>query len=229
MNPLFPSSVAAPDVAPDLPSELKNLNRWIVHDKQKRPYSITTERMMIDPSDPLHWGSFASALTAVAIRKQENLGLGIALGDGLTGVDFDDCVKDSVIRTDVQAILNRIDSYAEFSLSGSGIHIFVSGWQFPSGDRNGRKVGSAEIYSGERYFTVSGKRVPGTPTTVNDRNLDWLYERIVVNREFADSPDTANATQTVKAGKLDILSAGRIVGETPVGHPANLDSQGLVF
>lgn len=114
MNSLLPSSVAAPDVAPDFPSELKNLSRWIVHDQQKRPYSIVTARMMINPADPLHWGSYASALTAVAARKQEKLGLGITLGEGLTGVDFDDCVNDGVIRADVQEILNRVDSYAEF-------------------------------------------------------------------------------------------------------------------
>lgn len=215
MNSLLPSSVAAPDVAPDFPSELKKLNRWLVHDKEKRPYSTTAERMMIDPLDPQNWDSYANALIAIATRKQENLGLGIALGDGLTGVDFDGCVNDGVIREDIQQILTRVDSYAEFSPSGRGVHIFVTGWQFPVGDRKGRKAGSAEIYSADRYFTVSGKHVPSTPATVNDRNLDWLYERIVVNREFADITNAVQSTQRVKAGKLDILSAGSIVSKKP--------------
>jgi primase-polymerase (primpol)-like protein len=77
------------------------------------------------------------------------------------------------IRPDILEIIQKADSYAEFSPSRSGVHIFTKGWKFPLGPegQQGAKVGKAEIYSGKRYFTVTGNQVPGTPSTVNDRDL----------------------------------------------------------
>ena len=123
---------------------------------------------------------------------------------GYTGIDFDDCVNAATkeVRADVQAIIQRLDTYCEFSPSGTGIHAIVKGWQFPVGaeGQQGAKVGKAEMYS-ERYFTVTGNQVPGTPSTVNQRDVQWLYERIVVKREFAPLKSTNPKATTADAGE----------------------------
>ena len=125
--------------------------------------------------------------------------------DGYTGIDFDDCVNAATkeVRADVQAIIQRLDTYCEFSPSGTGIHAIVKGWQFPVGaeGQQGAKVGKAEMYSGKRYFTVTGNQVPGTPSTVNQRDVQWLYERIVVKREFAPLKSTNPKATTADAGE----------------------------
>jgi hypothetical protein len=227
------------DVAPAFPTSLKRLERWIVRSDDKRPFSAYEEddnRGPIDPHDEQFQAEYDTALGALEqTTRYSGLGFVFNYTDGLTGVDFDDCVNAETreIRPDIQAILAKIDSYAEFSPSGTGIHIFVSGWQFPLGPegQQGAKIGKAEIYSGKRYFTVTGDHVPGTPTTVNSRDLDWLYERIVQYREFAMSslalqaspvpaaPATNAApivsTSLVATDKLTLLMTGTVKSDSP--------------
>jgi hypothetical protein len=188
------------DVAPAFPSELKMLNRWVVRNAKKLPFSAFEEDEnlgTIDSSDGQYQADYDTALGALEqTTKYSGLGFVFNYADGLTGVDFDDCVNAETrkIRPDIQSILARTDSYSEFSPSGTGLHIIVKGWQFPIGpeDQQGAKVGKAEIYSGKRYFTVSGDHIPGTPASVNIRNLDWLYERIVKNKEFVVAKTSSN-------------------------------------
>ena len=84
-----------------------------------------------------------------------------------------------------------MNSYAEFSPSRTGVHVITKSWQFPwdgtKGGQQGSKVGNAEMYSGKRYFTVTGHHVPGTPTTVNQADLGWLYERVVTESRILRS------------------------------------------
>lgn len=188
-----------PDVAPSFPIELKQLKRWVVRTADKHPHSAYEEDEKlgtIDPHEEKYQSEYDNALGALdQTTKYSGLGFVFNYADGITGVDFDDCVDPTTleIRPDILEIIRRADSYTEFSPSRSGIHIFTKGWQFPIDPsqvndekrREGSKIGDAEIYSGKRYFTVTGHHVPGTPLTVNDRDLGWLYERIVVKREFA--------------------------------------------
>jgi len=189
------------DVAPDFPVELKKLNRWIVRTTDKHPYSAYEEdknRGPIDPHDPQFQSDYDNALGALEqTTKFAGLGFVFNYEDGLTGADFDHCVNPDTreIRADVQAILKQVNTYAEFSPSGTGIHLIGKGWQVPkTGGKEGHKVGEAEIYSGKRYFTVTGAHVPGTPLTVNAGDLSGLYDRIVRKREWAVKKNTQNLT-----------------------------------
>ena len=191
-----------PDVALAFPQELKDLNRWIVRTADKRPCSAYEENESLGPIDPHDEQYQADYNTAMGALDQTTLFAGAGFvfnyADGYTGTDFDDCVNPDTmeIRSDVLEIIKKVDSYTEFSPSRSGVHIFTKGWQFPIGPegQQGAKVGKAEMYSGKRYFTVTGNHVPGTPLTVNDRDLDWLYEPIVTNREFFEAKKKADGT-----------------------------------
>src|SRR5262249_28183257 len=114
---------------------------------------------------PGTWGRFDDAVAAV--RAGDGTGVGIALGGGLAGVDLDH-VRDAhtgLVDDAVMNIVRAIDSYTEVSPSGTGLHELAGG-SLPAGLR---RRGFIEMYDGGRFFTVTGRHVPGT---VDDRGTD---------------------------------------------------------
>jgi hypothetical protein len=99
-------------------------------------------------------------------------GLGIFANGEFSFVDLDNCVSgNGAVELWAEAVLLRCGSYAEFSPSGRGLHIFVRG-----AVSKAAKVNGCEIYSRARYFTVTGRHVPGTPTAVATMDADALEE-----------------------------------------------------
>ncbi len=131
----------------------------------KPPFQARRPDLPADVTDPSTWASFAEALAVVAAGKAH--GVGIVLGDGLVGVDLDDVrdVATGAIEAEATAIVLALDSYTEASPSGTGVHVLVRG-SLPPG---GRRTGSLEMYASNRYFTVTGEHLDGTPTTIEER------------------------------------------------------------
>ena len=111
-------------------------------------------------NDPSTWGTYAEAETARA--KNGFAGVGLMLTDGYVGVDLDGAVEDGEVLPWARSIVEKLASYAEFSPSGSGIHVIA--WADPG---NVGPVGRAdhrrgiEVYNHGRYFTVTGEELPG--------------------------------------------------------------------
>ena len=76
-------------------------------------------------------------------------------------VDIDHATRDPHRLTWALEIVRRFDSYAEWSPSGTGIHIIGRG-RLPGGGRNDQEAG-LEIYDRGRFFTVTGHRVEVRP------------------------------------------------------------------
>jgi len=145
-----------------IPSELKNMNRWCLWRKIKRdngkvgkvPYLPDGKPMRIDVDEPI---SYASALQALASGNFD--GIGILLGNGLCGIDIDDCLtsETSQINHFAFTFISRFDGYAEHSPSGTGVHILFK--TDPAFEPDVKRQGKVEIYSDKRFFTVTGKRI----------------------------------------------------------------------
>jgi hypothetical protein len=117
-----------------------------------------------DSTDPTTWGECDRALRAYEDGKAD--GIGFALGDGWAGVDLDDCRDEAgTVATWAQRIITRLDSYAEISPSGRGVKVFCRG-KLPKGRR---RKGNIEMYDAGRYFTVTGRHLDGTPSSIRDR------------------------------------------------------------
>jgi putative DNA primase/helicase len=132
---------------------------WSVYDK---PASST---------DSSTWHDFETAV--VQYREGYHAGLSFALvdGGGIVGVDFDGCRDPETGEVDEWAMrwLRQLPGYAEISPSGTGVKLFVRSnillrkginkkLDLPA--KYGKSPG-IEVYSGRRFFAVTGQALPG--------------------------------------------------------------------
>ena len=83
--------------------------------------------------------------------------MGILLGHGLVGIDIDH-IRDSKgeLTDDVKKIIQTVNSYTEFSPSGTGIHILCFG---DRDEKFKKRNGPFECYNDARFFTLTGDLV----------------------------------------------------------------------
>lgn len=141
------------DLYTSVPSELKALPQWVVHDSKKIPYNPKTLKRA-KAGRPETWGTFDEAVDRL---QTPFAGIGFELnGGGIIGIDIDHCVnlETGEATPFAQNIIDYFDSYTEYSPSGTGIHIFICG-EIPT---DGRKRGDLglEMYRAKRYLTVTG-------------------------------------------------------------------------
>jgi primase-polymerase (primpol)-like protein len=141
-------------------------------------------------ADPTTWGSFDAALQRATASDVDGIGFVFTSEDPFVGVDLDDCRDESGLSDEAIEIITRLHSYTEVSPSGSGLHVLVRG-ELPEGPR---RKGGVEAYDDARYFTMTGKRLAGTPTEVAARSgpLRRVHERFLAdestdNETFGES------------------------------------------
>jgi hypothetical protein len=94
------------------------------------------------------------------------------------------------------AIAEKLDSYTEISPSGAGLHIIVRA-NLPEGRR---RVGRVELYDQDRFFTVTGRRLAGTPHLPETRQeqIEALHARL-----FPPGEGTPKADPPLQVKGLD--------------------------
>lgn len=141
--------------------DLKAQKRWIVH-LDKAPYY--PGRGKISVKDTQYHLTYDAA--AALAQQDPRLGLGLVLGDGLAGVDVDGAVApDGTLPQWLAELLGQLDTYAELSPSGTGVHILAYSPPFPAvkaSGAHGTKRG-IEAYSDNRFFTFTGQAVHSAP------------------------------------------------------------------
>jgi hypothetical protein len=174
------------EIAASLPAELKRHPNFItwrseIDDKgepTKVPYTPGTNHRA-STNDPTSWISYEEALTRM---NGVDAGLGFVFSRevGLTGVDADHCVDAAGNAAPwAVALVARVPTYAELS-PNDGIHLFVDGL-LPEGHRC--RVGSLELYTEKRFFTLTGNRIVSNPATITRLDLTWLYD-LMISRVF---------------------------------------------
>lgn len=195
--------------APDrevIPTELIMCPQWVMWREEARngrstkvPYSPRTGRRA-SVADPTARGTYQEAVKAVQARRADGIGYVFVRGGGLVGVDLDDCrdLGTGAIEPWARKIIMRLNSYTEVSPSGTGVHIYAKG-SLPSG---GRKRGPIEMYDSGRFFTVTGKPLPGTPSTIESRQAELMALHAEVFGPSAKRPHNGGGTR-VQATGLD--------------------------
>jgi putative DNA primase/helicase len=155
-----------------LPPELIHSARGLLWNREFRdgkptkvPYCVHHPAQKAAVDNPATWAPVADAIAACEDGKAD--GIGIVLGDGLVGVDLDGCRNPDTgeLTAEAKQIIFRLSSYTEVSPSGTGVHVLCRGTLPPGGRRKGR----IEMYADNRYFTLTGQHVAGTPPTIESR------------------------------------------------------------
>jgi primase-polymerase (primpol)-like protein len=133
--------------------------------------------------DPATWGTLTEARKAAREKDLDGIGFVFTESDPFCGVDLDACVdpKTGEIASWASEIVRRLDSYTEFSPSGTGLHVLLRAELSSGGNRRGR----LEMYDRGRFFTVTGRRLGCTSHVLEERQeqLSALHERLFSPRE----------------------------------------------
>jgi putative DNA primase/helicase len=161
-----------------IPPELRERRAWVCWQLETRngkltkvPYDTYGRHARVD--DPSTWTTFDEV-----IEDGRPIGYVFSADDPFTGIDLDKCRDPATGATERWAldIVNQLASYTELSPSGTGAHIIVKATL--TGPHH-RKDG-VEIYDRKRFFTITGAKIDGTPSTIEDRQaeVDALVKRI---------------------------------------------------
>lgn len=163
-----------------------------------RPASVTA---------PATWAPFPDAVAALARRsgrRPDGVGFVFAAGDGLVGVDLDDCRDPATgaVAPWARAVVRDLDTYAEVSPSGTGVKLVLAG-ALPPGGR--RRDGPVEVYDAGRFFTLTGHLVPGAPGDIRDRHGAFLafYHRALPPADPSGPTDPGPVAAFPGAGLTD--------------------------
>lgn len=188
-----------------VPQEMICRNQWVVWQSQLRkdkptkvPYNPLNHQKA-SSTEPSNWASFEHACEAFLSGRYSGMGFVFSADDPFVGIDFDDCLENGKIAPDVLSHIHGLNSYTEYSQSGRGLHVILSG-KLPSHGRKSTKH-KIELYDNARFFVMTGAAVPEMPTEINDRQdaLDEFYRILFEIAEQQSLP----LTQHHKAEEID--------------------------
>jgi hypothetical protein len=194
-------------IAPDfdgIPEAMRNERRWMgwkfeyrPKDKDGKPSRKPWTKVPVSPktggnassTDPKTWGTFDEAKSKYEAGGID--GIGFALGDGWIGVDLDGMAQpNGKVDKFVTGTRDLLNTYGEFSPTMTGLHFIGRGTLPPKG----RRKGNVEMYSEGRYFTVTGNRLGGSPSIINECTapLAELHAEIFKPKSKPAKPSPSN-------------------------------------
>ena len=187
----------------NLPQELKTRGSFCLWkyeerngDRTKVPYQVNGLR-----ADSTNWATFTDFATAVNHRTGYD-GIGIGVFGDICAIDIDHCVTDGVLSSLAQDIITRMDTYTEYSPSGTGVRILFKA-SLPEYDRdrwyiNNRTLGLEVYVAGytNRFVTVTGNAIRGS-------DLEERPEALIdVLEHYMRKPEKAKAGMTAPGSYL---------------------------
>lgn len=202
-----------------IPDELKRLSQWLAWLLKSVRGKRKPDKKPIDPktrkdgssTDASTWGTFDEAVGLVR-RDRRYAGIGFALrkDDGYVIYDFDDCCDATTGEPLpwVQACIQRLNTYAEYSPSNCGVRAVVRG-ALPNGETT-HKIpdegqGRLEIYSARQFLTFTGRRLDGIPRTIAT-HADALAP---IRRASEDVPESAVSEARPACADDELLARAR--------------------
>jgi putative DNA primase/helicase len=227
-----------------IPKDLRELRQWLLWraiPKDGRVLKVPFQRngQAARTNDPSTWCSFAEAVAGCVAGGFSGIGFVFTAGDPYCGIDLDAAIaEDGSVKAWAQSILRVFEgTYAEYSPSGTGVHIFFratlpgagknvkfdfactpqgAGWnRWPLCDgvwfrrRDDAREG-VEIYSRGRYFTTTGRILTGAPSQLEDHQKDAEAIYVIL-------------TLPAPAGRAVVPTAGFCVPTAPPAPPMPSD------
>lgn len=185
----------------NVPKQLKDLRRWVCFKVEGTDKGKTTKRpynplngVLARVNNSLTWSTFDIAIKGCI--KYNCHGIGFVLGDGIFGIDLDNHVDangemdmtPSEFKVLADEFITKLNSYAETSQSGNGIHIICQG-KLPEG---ARRKGCIEMYDSDRYFAFTGNVINNVPIYNREEEVKELWEKYVNVKNSSNFNSNAN-------------------------------------
>lgn len=184
------NSHAPDDPYPKIPAELKLRHQWVcwkldTDTDKKIPINPSNGRYA-DDTDPGDWGSYEEALA----HDPKHIGFVFSKDDPYTGIDYDDCRDAKLGMPEAWAleIIDRLNSYTEYSPSGDGYHTIVK-----AALRKNQPQKPCELYDHSRYFTFTGKQLTSFSSNIEERELTWLEDRLEARKQKDEKGGRSNS------------------------------------
>ena len=164
----------------NIPSELKQLKNWVCWTVDKIPKNpLNGQNAMSNNKNT--WGTFQQAVDACARYGLD--GIGFMFTPPYFGVDLDKCVEETDF---IDEFVDTLQSYAEYSKSGLGLHIICRG-KLPDGARRKKNV---EMYDGGRFFIMTGNVYRGEilPIAECSETIKILHSKYVQSPQSSATP-----------------------------------------
>lgn len=214
----------------NIPQELKDLPQWLVWRYEnigsakptKIPYNPKGRfgEYKASTTNPATWGTFKEACFAYENIKggasYDGIGFVFSVNDPYTFIDLDKTIN-PICCAKQAATFERMNSYAEVSPSGHGLHIIVKGY-IPKG----RRRDSIEVYSTGRYATFTGNAYPqNKPIADCNGALQELWESLgeeanvtpkveeQLKELYTDEEIIWQASQATNSNKFNQLKEGK--------------------
>jgi hypothetical protein len=168
-----------PALFANIPEELKNLKRWCCWDANKVPVNPYNGEWLTGDADKMPCWTYEEVVERF-LQNKELYGIGFRFlpDDQIFGIDADKCIdaNGAWLPWAEELVRDFCFTYAEISPSGTGFHVYCLA-KIPEGVERG----NIEFYEHNRFFTVTGRRANGNPSTLGEaqRFVDAWYPRKV--------------------------------------------------
>ncbi len=212
-----------------IPENIKKMKHFVVWrlepdpkggKNKKVPYNAKTGKMasVMNCDD---WSDFQTALDAVEKDQYDGIGLFLTKDLGIVGIDIDHCIDPETRKPNALAkkILGTCYTYAEYSPSGTGVHLLAYGKK-PEGACKNTETG-VEMYENARYLTLTGNRIETFPNEINNCNeeIAEIHQRFVAKQQ----------TTKKKSEKVDALKESKeSIDAIPDEHYSELTDEEVI-
>lgn len=183
-----------------IPANMVNLPNWVAR-QGKKPYGINGKPAK--SNTPSTWSTLQKVKAFLKSAPPAYNGLGFMLErkNKIVCVDVDHCLEDGKPNRTATKILEKIQTYTEISLSGTGLHLFGRGTmpknsvKYESTTDKGTHIemyaGMDDKGQGGRFIALTADIYAGRKT-LNDiqEGIDWLLSMAPAGK--AKAPDKDN-------------------------------------
>lgn len=173
----------------NIPSDLQFYRQWIVWKYEEVEGALKPTKVPYAPAfsgkasvtNPNTWGTFEEAIDAFERGGFDGIGFVLTQDDPFCFIDYDDTKGDESLMAWHQSVHNTLDSYSEWSPSGTGVHSIVKGSVV-----RGRRKNCLEVYCDVRFMTMTGNVLNNAPIAERQAMLDELIEHLGGNNEVIE-------------------------------------------
>lgn len=157
----------------NVPAEMKELKNWCAFKTFYDSETGKKKKIILSPetgtwakcNDPETWSTYEKALKFAKERNCEGLSFALDPKNRIACVDLDHCISDKGMRSELcWNVLNAtsMNTYAEKSVSGKGVHVFFKGDNVILGCNMKDDVKGIECYDRSKFISMTGNVISKT-------------------------------------------------------------------